>query len=101
MDRPWFNWYAWHCKFWGTKWDACDSSADSEDLSIYFATAWSAPYPIFEALAFKYPKIPFEVTSYYEDGGGTKFVYKGDKSKLEITDFETDTEEMDDNETED
>lgn len=21
-DKPWFNWYKWHCAYWGTKWNA-------------------------------------------------------------------------------
>lgn len=59
-----FNWYAWHCDFWGTKWNACDTFVndtlcDDNDkepiIFISFNTAWSAPIPIFNALCNQFP----------------------------------------------
>ena len=38
--------YEWHCKFWGTKWNASDTSIEySDDLCILnFETPWGPPY---------------------------------------------------------
>ena len=49
----WFNWYDWHCKFWGTKWNACDTETTETDelIMIAFDTAWSPPNPWIEKLA--------------------------------------------------
>lgn len=62
-DRPWFDWYAWHNKYWGTKWDAYDGGTwiHPEEVECYFNTAWSAPYPIYEQLAKLYPNFEWEV----------------------------------------
>lgn len=47
-DRPWFNWYMWHSKYWGTKWEACDgyTLTGKTWIKFIFSTAWSAPTPI-------------------------------------------------------
>lgn len=39
-----FDWYEWSNRFWGTKWNACETHVDDDNLSIYFETAW-APVP--------------------------------------------------------
>ena len=51
-DRPWFDWYTWHNKYWGTKWNAYDGYTLNTDISVtfVFSTAWCAPYPIIEKL---------------------------------------------------
>lgn len=53
--RP--NWYDWNSDNWGTKWNAYDINIESEwdggdccEMEIHFDTAWSAPFPIIEAL---------------------------------------------------
>ena len=65
-DRNWFNWYTWRCKFWGTKWNACDFSRVSDDV-IEFTTAWCEPEPIFEALSKMYPTETLSVEAEYEE----------------------------------
>lgn len=52
-DRPWFDWFTWRNKYWGTKWDAYESySVISDDnLTLVFNTAWSAPIPIINELS--------------------------------------------------
>ena len=52
QDRPWFNWYEWNCKYWGTKWNACDVDVDKTDTRIFlsFSTAWAAPRPVLNKL---------------------------------------------------
>lgn len=44
-DREWFNWYDWHVAFWGTKWEAINTSEykDKDYYFIDFETAWSPP----------------------------------------------------------
>jgi hypothetical protein len=52
------DWYDWSVKFWGTKWNSYDSPpADADSTSISFNTAWSAPHPVIEKLAEKYPDV--------------------------------------------
>ena len=55
------GWYEWNNANWGTKWDACQSSLDMDELEeaianndsyhFEFDTAWSPPIPVFEAMA--------------------------------------------------
>ncbi len=61
------TWYDWNCTFWGTKWNAYDIEITAP--IVKFDTAWSCPVPIFEALAKKFPTIPFEVKYADEDTG--------------------------------
>lgn len=51
-DRPWFNWYEFHLKYWGTKWDAYDgyTKIGATQLTFVFSTAWSIPDKIYEKL---------------------------------------------------
>lgn len=39
------NWYNWSCENWGTKWDTCHTelkeSADSENITVTYDTAWA------------------------------------------------------------
>ena len=51
-DRPWFDWYTWRNKYWGTKWRAyeCNSIIKDDSITFIFSTAWSMPYPIIEHL---------------------------------------------------
>lgn len=50
--REWFNWYEWHVRFWGTKWNAYDgyTKIGKTQLTFVFSTAWSAPFSIYEKL---------------------------------------------------
>lgn len=52
-DRPWFDWYAWRTKYWGTKWNAYDGyiMVGINTITFVFNTAWSTPQPIYEQLA--------------------------------------------------
>lgn len=50
------DWYAWACRNWGTKWNACDTEiVDKGDgtIEIRFDTAWGYPERIVDALAQK------------------------------------------------
>lgn len=69
-EKPWFDWYTWHNRYWGTKWDAYDgyTAAGKTWVMCVFSTAWSAPFPIYEALARKY-NFEFEVKYADEDIG--------------------------------
>lgn len=51
-DKPWFDWYTWRNKYWGTKWGAydCYSKIGKSYITFVFSTAWSMPYPIIEQL---------------------------------------------------
>lgn len=51
--RPWFNWYKWHCTYWGTKWGAydCYTIIGKSFIQFVFSTAWSLAYPVMQKLA--------------------------------------------------
>ena len=62
------------CEHWGTKWpahDVCMKEGTNEDgkptLSYDFSTAWSAPFPVIEALERKFPEIEYEFWYENED----------------------------------
>ena len=46
------GWYDFNCKYFGTKWDACDIEVDGD--MVTFLTAWSFPEPFFRYLADHY-----------------------------------------------
>lgn len=62
------GWYDWRCRYWGTKWDACDLEYDERSFS--FNTAWSAPLPFMKYLAEQYPELGFLLTYADEDTHG-------------------------------
>lgn len=35
------DWYDWGYKYWGTKWNACDTEYNEGSNSVFFYTAWS------------------------------------------------------------
>lgn len=66
------SWYEWSINMWGTKWNACgyDNEADySQNDSIYFQTAWSAPIPVIKKLSELYPSIEMNIRYADEDLG--------------------------------
>jgi len=72
----WFNWYDWHCDFWGTKWNACETHIIDDD-HVRFDTAWADPVPIFEALSSKHPDLELTTESVHEDCvvSGARYAY--------------------------
>lgn len=62
------NWYGWSCEKWGTKWNAYDTNRIS-DNKVQFQTAWSAPFPVLEALSKKFPEESVELRWADEDFG--------------------------------
>lgn len=61
------DWYTWCVSNWGTKWNSSDPTI--EDNVVYFETAWSMPYEIFEALSLKFPDLKITVKYADEDIG--------------------------------
>ncbi len=59
------DWYGYHNKKWGTKWDAFD--VDIADDEIRFTTAWAAPFPIFEKICAMFPNKEIKFEAEYED----------------------------------
>lgn len=63
------TWYEWCCNNWGTKWNACGYAEgvdyNTEENTIWFETAWSAPHPILQKLSQEYPDI--EITHEWAD----------------------------------
>lgn len=61
FTRPMEYWYEWCCDNWGTKWNSYEPSVDEDGSDgkwiVWFDTAWSAPTPVIDALAMKYPGI--------------------------------------------
>lgn len=66
------TWYGWSIANWGTKWNAYDQENAAEhglENTLIFLTAWSAPHPVLEALAEKYPELSFTHSWADEDIG--------------------------------
>jgi len=61
--------YDWCIATWGTKWNACEPSynTDGETIMYSFDTAWSPPEPIVEKLSEMFPTLHFELR--FEEGG--------------------------------
>lgn len=59
------DWYDWCCRYWGTKWNACDDSR--WDNTLFFQTAWSWPEPIMKALAKVCDEYDVEFTGKWAD----------------------------------
>jgi hypothetical protein len=80
--KPWFDWYAWHLKYWGTKWNAYDSyiAATPGTITFVFSTAWSTPEPVISKL--KLLGFNFELKYADEDIGSNcgKMIYNPDKT---------------------
>lgn len=57
------DWYDWCCRFWGTKWNACEPNV--YDNIIEFNTAWSSVPQLILKLAQKFPDITIHY--YYAD----------------------------------
>jgi hypothetical protein len=85
-------WYAWRCKNWGDKWNACDTAVarEGETIKLSFSTAWSPPTPIFREIARRFPTLKIEGS--YLDGmynfGGDILIQNG------RVEFEDRTEEI-------
>lgn len=58
----------WAVANWGTKWNTFDVYINPSDRTIFFNTAWSAPIPIYKALARQFPTHKISV-NYYDEGG--------------------------------
>lgn len=78
------NWYDFHNRHWGTKWNAysaahyaaMDAGGDEKVVQAVFDTAWCAPTPIFAALDERYPEL--EVTAITLHEGGEEPTVYGD-----------------------
>ena len=67
-DKP--NWYDWRCDNWGTKWDACESYINQNDIdffSVTFDTAWSPPVKWINYIMKDFPDLRFSLE--YDEPG--------------------------------
>ena len=87
-DDEWFNWYDWHCRFWGTKWNAYDFT-EIDDDTVYFLTAWTEPEPIWKAISEKFPDKELYIEAEYEDGFETESTWLNG-SRIEFSEREVD-----------
>ena len=66
-----YNWYSFHLKNWGTKWNSyshyCMENGNESEFG--FQTAWSHPFPIMQKLSKNFPEIKFEIRYADEDFG--------------------------------
>ena len=65
------NWYDWHVKYWGTKWDIEASEDDSNVDNIYYSfdSAWGPSLEATKYLSTLFPELTF-THKYYECGVG-------------------------------
>ena len=64
------DWYDWRLDEWGTKWDACESGIDHNDIDYFavsFDTAWSPPIYWIKNILKDFPDLCF--TLEYEEPG--------------------------------
>ena len=64
------NWYNWSIANWGTKWDACESCINNNDInffSVSFETAWGPPIDWIDNIMEDFPDLCFELE--YEEPG--------------------------------
>jgi hypothetical protein len=86
------NWYEWRRRFWGTKWNACETGITSEQpLDFLFDTAWGPPLPLLLAASRMYPTLTFNCIFIEEsmDFGGERR-YQGGITLFEFDDSGTD-----------
>lgn len=65
------DWYAWSCKYWGTKWGAYDTrevETIKDGLRFFFQTAWASPDQWIAATSSQFPSLKF--TDSWSDEGG-------------------------------
>jgi hypothetical protein len=77
------DWYDWSISKWGTKWNACDADCykNHDGNIVYeFNTAWSAPTPVIEQLAKRFPNLTIHHVWADEDMGNNtgEVTYQGD-----------------------
>ena len=66
LEHGYDTWYDWSCAKWGTKWNACDTYIDTDNV-LTFNTAWSVPLPILDKLAELCYKYDVEFTGKWAD----------------------------------
>jgi len=81
------GWYDWNVRNWGTKWDACNPSLNSDDpssgsLSYSFDTAWSPAEGAYRQMVEQHPELEFEFHCEEEQGWGV--VYDGLEGELSV-----------------
>lgn len=84
-----YTWYDWCCCNWGTKWNSSEAYWCFDNRVLYFQTAWSAPFPVIEAMAEKYPELNFTHQWADEDIGnncGEMWYSEGVGSNIDIGD---------------
>lgn len=97
-DRPWFDWYGWNTRFWGTKWNSTyggNINAPKEGEEFEFDTAWNCPYPVIHKLSTMLPEdeeLVLESIDMEDTNALTKTIWKNGKnikSTCQQYDFET------------
>jgi hypothetical protein len=104
------SWYDFHCDKWGTKWNACECSIDTdwktkkaiavtktEHSVLYrFNTAWAPPLEVILAASQQWPKLKFEIDCEEEATMFNPFdaLFKGGR-QVRLTEREPDNDEED------
>ena len=91
-----YTWYEWCNRNWGTKWNACESYVEKDDMTVVFDTAWCLPEPIFQKMCEIFPDEPISFHCVYEEG----FYYDGENRNGEFTIVDEGTIYEDDEEEE-
>lgn len=66
IDDDKLDWYHWHIRHWGSKWDANfefspPPQVETRSITYYFCTAWSPPAEWFKETAAIWPDLSFEI----------------------------------------
>ena len=68
------NWYEWHLRYWGTKWDAYEidliGRLDKTTWKVQFNTAWGPPDQFLVNVGKMFPTLTFALAFTVEGGNG-------------------------------
>ena len=108
----------WRCLNWGTKsdvgeeeWDCASVEEQEEVVTIWFATAWTPPLPVIEAMSVLYSGLEFDLAyfesgerfageAHFVEGEGQTDLYEGDDPAYQDIAFEFGWEEDDEGDDE-
>lgn len=85
------DWYDWHCKYWGTKWNTREPVVKYKGdgkAEVYFETAWSHPLPVMVFLAMYYPDVKITIKYADEDLGYNCGMEIFHHKKMKVYEFE-------------
>ncbi|MBO7462002.1 MAG: hypothetical protein J6T96_05355 [Bacteroidales bacterium] len=89
LESGCWDWYSWALKYWGVKWNACDTYVG--EGFVDFCAPWGYPEAFFKALAKRFPDKEFRAEAEFEDDPSVLYVIEF--SYKEWNEYSTDNSE--------